>query len=100
MLHRWRFEIVKTDKSKVFFTFECSKRQIDKLFYSFAFASCTSDIESATLFILHPESSGKLYRLFKVNSFGSSDPFYRLGFVSEIARRPETCEPITIEDVT
>lgn len=100
MLHKWRFEVVKTDKSKVFFTFECTKRQIDKLFYSFAFTAFSSDIESATLYILHPESTGKLYRIFKVNSFRSNDPFYRLNFVSEIARRPETCEPITIESVT
>lgn len=100
MLYKWRFEITKVDKSKVFFTFECTKRQIDKLFYSFAFSSCSSDIESAILYILHPESSGKLYRIFKVNSFRSSDPFFRLNFISEIARRPERCEPITIEDVT
>lgn len=100
MLHKWRFEVVKTDKSKVFFNFECTKRQIEKFFYSFAFASCASDIESANLYILHPGSSGKLYRIFKVNSFRSDDPFYRLNFVSEIARRPETCEPITIESVT
>lgn len=100
MLHKWCFEIIKVDESKVFFTFECTKRQIDKLFYSLAFASFSSDIAFVNLYLHFPESSGKLYRLFKVNTYRSNDPFYRLGFVSEMVRRPDTCEPITIKEVT
>lgn len=79
-----------TDEKIVEFTFHCTKRQVDKVFYALAFAACASNIRCARLYNVVRKSSGVIGSVFSVNTFNVKDPFYRMIYANECSRLPES----------
>lgn len=90
MRQEFLLKIFKTDKSCDEFTFVCTKRQIDKVFYALAFAAANSTIERARLYLVIRTPSGYTSSLYSVNTFIVHDPLYRLIYESECSRLPKS----------
>ena len=82
--------IFRTDEKVVEFSFVCTKRQIDKVFYALAFAACASSIRCARLYNVVRKSGGIVGSVIPLNAFKVDDPFYRLIYQSECSRLPES----------
>lgn len=88
MVCEWLLKLFKTDNTINEIAFKCTKRQVDKVFYSLAFAACSSTIRCARLYCVVRKPSGVVGSVFSVNTFNVKDPFYRLVYQSECSRLP------------
>lgn len=79
-----------TDEKTHEFSFKCTKRQIDKVFYSLAFAAAASTVRCARLYCVIRKPSGVVSSLLSVNTFNVKDDFYRLIYASECSRLPSS----------
>lgn len=90
MVQEFLLRLFRTDEKVIEFTFKCTKRQIDKVFYSLAFASASSTIRCARLYNVIRKPNGCVSSYLSINTFNVNDSFYRLVYKSECSRLPDS----------
>lgn len=78
--------LVRTDEKIFEITFRCTKRQIDKVIHSIAFAAYSSTLRFVRLYLVVRAPNTTIIKYLPVDKIDVQSDFYRLVYCSEKSR--------------